>query len=440
MMKLIEDFCSSIAGTAKTRVSDPFIGTFIFSWFVCNWNYVALLFWGEGNATERVGAFYIYLSRTSILGWNSLFVFPFLVTLFYLFAFPWSSLYVKRIQKSVNDKLHQQAVEIEEEKVAQQESLSKARLRADPDKQFLEQLVQQEIDKRNEILDHIKQRTVRIEAKANEALSQEKEQEAKTKEAQSNAKAMELELDKKTKQAELERVRFESNSAKARATLASHRFPVAYFLMLKIEESLKQDGVYISLKCSGEIISALFGYKNFDDLLADEKFNNDVLEDVQYIFYDDNELAKKLEKIVVDEESKNEDFSSELLFDHLQMLFEGEPFELVTLDTLAEYSKKLIEDDPYEFLNSDGTAGAIAESNTIYDHVDDLQLKTFDFDDGFFAEITGSASGHHKAYLDMSGRTMDINIEIRSEALIGQFGLGPLESISFNGTLEEFDY
>ncbi|MEZ9179849.1 hypothetical protein AB4129_07760 [Vibrio cyclitrophicus] len=437
MMKLIEDFCSSIAGTAKTRVSDPFIGTFIFSWFLCNWNYVALLFWGEGNATERVGAFYIYLSRTSILEWNSLFVFPFLVTLFYLFAFPWLSLCVKRIQKSVNDKLHQQAVEIEEDKVDQQESLSKARLRADPDKQFLEQLVQQDVDKRNEILEHIKQRTVRLEAKANEALSQEKEQEAKTKEAQSNAKAMGLELDKKTKQAELERVRFESDSAKARATLASHRFPSAYFLMLKVEESLSQDSVQLSLKASGEIVAALFGYENFEEVLADEKFNNDSLEKVKYIYYDD-ELAKRLEQIVLSEESENEDLSADLIFDHLQMLFDGEPLELVTLDTLSEYSREEIENNPYDLLNDEGVSGAIADSDTYFEDIEDIQIQSSKFVNGFSSKIGASASGSHRRDSDVSGRTMSISIEMESNVIVGKYGLGSLEEGEVKGILDAF--
>lgn len=408
------------------------------SWLVCNWNYVALLFWGEGNTTERVSAFFTYLSKTPILGWNSLFVFPFLVALFYLFAFPWLSLTVKMIQKKVNDKLHKQAVEIEKDKLSQQESLNKARLKADPDKQFLEQLVQQDIDKRNEILDHIKQRTVRLEAKANEALSREKEQEAKAKEAENNAKAAKLELEKKAQQAELDKVRFESNTAKARATLASHRFPAAYFLMLKIEESLKDDGVYISLKCSGEIIAVLFGYKNFDELLADEKFNNDVLEEVKYIFYDD-ELAKGLEQIVVDEESENEDFSADLIFDHLQMLFDGEPFELVTIDRLAEYSKEEIENNSYDLLNGEGVSGAIAESDTIFEDIDDIHIENSSFVNGFSSKIGASASGTHRRDSDVSGRTMSISIEMQSNVIVGKYGLGAIEESEVIGSLDEFD-
>ncbi|ENM3990708.1 cell envelope integrity protein TolA [Vibrio cholerae] len=437
-MKLVDDIFSSIVGSAKTRVSDPFIGTFVCSWVVCNWNYLALLAWGEGNATERVSAFYIYLTQTPIFGWNSLFVFPFLIALFYLFVFPWLSFVVKFMQRQVNDKLHQQAVDIELIKVSQQEKLNMAKLKADPDKQFLEQLVQHDIDRKNEILEHIRQRTVRFAAKANEALSREKEQDAKAKEAENNTQISKLELDKKVKQFELDKVRFESNSAKARATLASHRFPSAYFLMSQVEGSLRQDGVQLSLKASGEIIAVLFGYESFEELLSDENFCNDSLAEVKYVYYD-SELAKGLEKIVLDERSENENLSANLIFDHLQMLFEGEPFELVTSDLLEEYSRDKVENSQYELLNGDGVSGAIAESDTIFEYIDDIHVDSSTFDNGFSSKIIASASGEHRRESGIPGRTMTISLEMKSNVIVGKYGLGAIEEGQVIGSLDDFD-
>ncbi|ADV89417.1 cell envelope integrity protein TolA [Vibrio vulnificus] len=436
-MKLLDDIFSSVTGTAKTRVSDPFLGTFICSWLICNWNYLALLAWGEGSVTERVNAFYIYLLQTPFLGWNSLFVFPFLIALFYLFAFPWLSLVVKFIQKSVNERLHEQAVAIELIKVTQQEELNRARLKADPEKQFLEQLVQQDIDKRNEILGHIQLRTIRLESRAKEALSQQKEQEAKTKEAENKAKTSKLDLDKKEKQSVLEKLRFESSSAKARATLASHRFPSAYFLITLVEESLRLDGVQLSLKSYGEIIALLFGYESFEELLSDEKFGNETLAEVKYVYHDE-ELAKGLEKIVLEENSENEDLSADLIFDHLQMLFDGEPFELVTIDRLEEYSREEIEENSYDLLNEDGTAGAIAESNTIFEEIDDIHVESSTFDNGFSAKILASASGSHYRESDVSGRTMSIIIDMKSNVVIGKYGLSSIEKDEVTGTLDDY--
>ncbi|MDC0611363.1 hypothetical protein OAP63_11545 [Vibrio sp.] len=202
MLKIIEDLCSAIAGNAKTRINDPFIGTFICSWIVCNWNNLALLFWGEGKAGERISVFYIYLSQTPFWELNRLFFIPLLIALFYLFIFPWISLLIKFIQHWANEKLHQQAVGRELTQITQKENLNKAKLRADPSKKFLGQVVQQEIDKTEEIIEHIRQRSERLKAKAQEAKEALKEQEAKRKEAEAQEKSSQLDLEKKEKQAD----------------------------------------------------------------------------------------------------------------------------------------------------------------------------------------------------------------------------------------------
>ncbi|CAI1883175.1 MULTISPECIES: hypothetical protein [Serratia] len=187
-MKIIDDICASIAGNAKTRINDPFIGTFIISWLVCNWNHLSRLFWGEGKVNERIVIFYNYLYETPMWGWNYVLLIPLAITLFYLFLFPWVSMSMNFLQHWANEKLHKQAVDRELIKINQQKNLNKEKLKANPNKQFLEQLVQQDIDKRNEILEHLRQRSSRLDSKALEAKEKAKEQEAKTQEAESKAK------------------------------------------------------------------------------------------------------------------------------------------------------------------------------------------------------------------------------------------------------------
>lgn len=437
-MKIIDDIYSSITGNAKTRINDPFIGTFICSWVVCNWNYLSLLFWGEGKVTERIDFFYNYLSETPAFEWNYVFTIPFFIALFYLFLFPWASLLVNFFQHWANEKLHGQAVNIELTKITQQKELNKEKLRADPNKQFLEQLVQQDIDKRNEILEHLRQRSARLEAKTLEAQEKSKEQEEKTREAESKASSSRLDLEKKNKQAELEKIRFESNSAKARAIRASHRFPSAYFLMLRIEESLSEDNIKISLKALGDIVAAIFGYESFEELLNDENFNNETLEKVKYVYYDDD-LAKRLEQVVLNEELDNEDFSADMIFSHFEMLFEEVPFKLITGDNLAEKCKEIIESEQYNILNCDGTSGAIAESDTTFEYIEDISIEHFDFDNGFYAELSANASGYHRKEEGVPGRSMTISITMQCEVLVGKYGLGSIEQGEIAGTLDEYD-
>lgn len=437
-MKLIDDICASIAGNAKTRINDPFIGTFICSWVVCNWNHLSLLFWGEEKVTERIGVFYSYLSETPKWEWNHVFTIPLVIAIGYLFIFPWLSMLINFLQHWANEQLHKQAVDRELIKINQQKNLNKEKLKANPNKQFLEQLVQQDIDKRNEILGHVKQRSSRLEAKTTEAKAKAKEQEAKTQEAESKASLLILDLEKKNKQTELERIRFESDSAKARATHASHRFPSVYFLMLKIEESLSEDAIKISLNALGAIVAALFGYENFEELLNDKNFNNEALGKVEYVYYDD-ELAKRLEQIVLDEDSDNADFSADLIFNYFEMLFEDGPFKLIAGDNLAEECKDEFERDPYDIFNSDGTSGAIAESDTVFDNIEDISIEQFDFNNGFYAELSANASGSHRKEEGVPGRSMTVSIIMQCDVLVGKFGLGSIEQGKVSGTLDDYD-
>lgn len=437
-MSIIDKIFSSVAGNAKIRISDPLIGTFVLSWIVCNWSYLSLLFWGDGKASERIKIFRNYLSEAPLWGWSYILLIPLTITLFYLFIFPWVSLLINYFQHWANEKLHKQAIDVELIKINQQEKLNKEKLKANPNKQFLEQLVQQDIDKRSEIQEHIRQRTSRLEAKTLEAKEKAKEQQAKTHEAESKATLARLDLEKKNNQATLERIKFESDSAKARATRASNRFPSIYFLMLKIEESLKDDDIDISIKSLGAIVSALFGYKNLEELLGDSNFNNENLERVKYIYYDGN-LAKRLDEIVLKEKSNNEDFSADMIFGHLEMLFEEEPFKLISGYHLAEECKEEFENNRYDILNLDGVSGAIAESDTIFEDIEDINIEHFDFDKGFHTELSANASGYHYREEGVPGRSMSISVKMQCNVVVGQFGLASIEQGNVNGTLDDYD-
>ncbi|MGF1905122.1 hypothetical protein [Aliivibrio salmonicida] len=438
MKNLVGDICSSIIGNTKTRINDPFIGTFLCTWVICNWNYLALLFFGEGSPVERIGSFYIFLTQTPLIEWNSLLSVPLSITLFYLFLFPWVSLGVKGIQSAAVDKLHNQAVGIEIKKVTQQLELNKATLKADPDKTFLEQIVQQDIDKKEEILKHIRLRTAKMDSKVQEVRDRAKEQEENTREAESRANSAQVEYDKKLKQDEIEKLRFSSNRAKAQAALASHRFPSAYYLMAKISNSIKQDQIYISIETSGEIVAALFGYQSFELLLSDKTFNNNTISDVKYIYYDDD-LSARLEAVVQQYEDHNEDVTSDLIFDHLMGLFDAEPIELVTLDRLGQYAVEKIEEDPFNLIHEEGVSGASAESSTTFEDFDDIHSNGADYDNGFVSEILVSASGSHYRDSDIPGRTMTISASVQANAIVGKFGLGSLELGEVTGTLDEFE-
>lgn len=437
-MKFLDDIFTSIAGNAKTKVNDPFIGTFFCSWIICNWKELSLLFWGDGKVSERIDVFYSYLSDTPILGWNKLFLIPFTIAAFYLFLFPWFSFIINFLQHWANESLHKQAVDIELIKINHQKNLNKEKLKSNPNKQFLEQLVQQDINKKDIILSHLKERSSRLEQKTLEAKSKLKEQEALTQEAQNKENISKLDLEKKRKQTDLERLRFENDSAKARATHASNRFPSAYYLIREIDKSLRQDNICISLNALSLIVASLFGYEDFESLLNDKNFNNETLGKVKYVYIDD-ELAKRLELIVEEENSDNEDFTADYVFEHLESLFDGIPFKLISGDLLAEECKDEFERQPFNIFDGEGVSGAIAMSNTIFETVEDVNLESYNFNEGFQAELSAVASGEYRNEAGVPGRTMSVSITMQCDVLVGKFGLGDIEEGIINGTLDDFE-
>jgi len=172
--------------------------------------------------------------------------------------------------------------------------------------------------------------------------------------------------------------------------------------------------------------------------LDDEEFDNENLSSVKYLYYDDSELAKKLEEIISDENSNNEDLTSDMLFDHIKMVFDELPYEFATIDELAHFSLELCENDSYSLLENDGTSGAMADSDTTYDEVYIEGIDSSKFDNKFTAFINASASGSHRKEGDIPGRDMTIKAEIISSVLVGKYALGELEIESVNGDLVEY--
>lgn len=446
-MKFIDDILEAISGSTRTKIEDPFIGAFIGSWLVCNWDSLALLVWGEGTATDRIAATSKHYHELKILEFNSLVTIPLLMTALFIFAFPWVSWFLKSILKYANERLHEQAVAIEISKVQRQEALNKQRLLADPEKEFLAENVKIDIERRKEVNEQRKHRTTRLREKAEAAAAATAEAKAIAEaaiaaaaEAKSHANQAELEEEKKKASAELEKQRFSLASAQLKAALASNRFPAAYALMQTVEESLKDDGIYLSLNGLGEIVAMIFGYKSFQTLVDDDTFNNKTLAQVSYIYYDREEFALTLETIVQDEGERNENLDAEILFDHVVSIFENFDFKLLSKDEVEEVCREACENMRYELLDSDELSGPIAESDTIYDEVEIGDLEDITFENGLSVTFSGSASGSHRREYDVSGRDIEFNIEIKSALVVGTTGLGELKKGEVSAELADYDY
>lgn len=446
-MKFIDDILSAISGSTRTKIEDPFISAFIGSWLICNWDSLALLVWGEGTATDRIAAISKHFHELKILEFNSLIAIPALMTGLFIFVFPWISLLLKSLLKFANERLHEQAVAIEINKVQRQEALNKQRLLADPEKEFLGENVKLDIERRKEVIEQLKQRTIRFKQKAEtEALATTNAKlaaeaaSAAAAEAKSRANQAELEEEKKRENAELEKQRFSLASAQLKAALASNRFPAAYALMQTLEESLKDDEIYLSLSGLAEIVAMIFGYKSFQALLDDDNFNNKTLAQVSYVYYDREEFALTLEIIVQAEGARNDNLDAEILFDHVISMFDNLDFKLLSKEEIEEVCRETCEDMRYDLLDSDELSGPIAESDTIYDDVEIGDLENIDFQNGLSVTFSGSASGSHRREYDVTGRDIEFSVEIKSALIVGTTAFGELKRGEVSAELADYNY
>lgn len=414
-MQVLDEIWSSIKGNAKTRVKDPVIGAFVVSWAVCNWDKLATLFWGPSNVDERIQDMVSSMSIFNLILDIDLLIIPLLLSITYLFILPWVSLWVKKKQNKAILSQHSDAVDLDIECTKKQKELNKTALRANPEKEFLAEEVRIDLqrekeraDRRNKIQEYIdnKNKAAKADAETKQVLA-EKER---------------IDLESKKRKEEVEKQRFESQTAIHRSTLASNRFPAAYQLMYFISESLREDNIILSLDGLSHTAAALFGYASVKEMMDDEKFNNESLNEIKFLYQDSSFLAKSLDEIATNEQSDNEDLSGDMLFEHIQGVLDNYSFEFLSDDSLAEKISESVNEDGYDILNSDELSGPMVETETIFQEIE-LGVEGYDFNNGFEVSMTGHASGHHRKESDVNGQDLSVQVVATCAPMLGKFGL-----------------
>lgn len=427
---ILEDIWSSIKGNARIRVKDPIIGTFIFSWCICNWDKLATLFLGTASIDERIKYMVDTMHITNLLYDVDLIILPLMLTILYLFVFPHLSLWVKQKQNAVILSQHKQAIELDINQAKAQKQLNKVRLRANPEKEFLTQEIEMDLqeemrksERRNKIMEYIDLKT--------------KNKRAELEIKSSQAEKLRVELEVKKRQEDTEKMKFERQAAIHRATLASNRFPILYQWMNLLSNSIQQDGVTMSLSGLTNTIAAMFGYDTIDMLINDKNFNNSKLDEIKFIYHDSVYLADKLSNIASAENDNEEIISGELLFDHVQMILEGFNIDLLSADELAEKICDMVNETSYDILNSEELSGPMAETDTIFDDLE-IAVDSFKFNDGFEVSMSGYASGHHRKEDDVIGRELSVNIIASCTPKIGRFGLSDYK-LTISGSPRDYE-
>src|SRR5690554_5841336 len=77
-----------IFDTIKERLSNPFIGSYVISWFICNWQIPLGLIWYNATNIEKFGykdyRELIYKNTDNLLDW----LVPLIIALLYTFLLP----------------------------------------------------------------------------------------------------------------------------------------------------------------------------------------------------------------------------------------------------------------------------------------------------------------------------------------------------------------
>jgi len=449
-MQVLDDIWTSVKGNAKTRINDPIIGAFAISWGLCNWDRLALLFWGVGKLDARINIFsqeVSFISEPSLIWTNhALLLLPLLITAFYIFVLPSVAHAIEKKLKPTQINRHAHIVELDLGKVIKQKELNKARLRANPDNEFLAQEVKLDIEKEKSEAATKKAESEsainkQVESKAKADLAQAEAEIAINREKESKAKAdiEARELEKREIQIKNQKSTLAASTAKHKAELTAQRFPSSYIFIESLSERLKKDNVIMSLSGLTKCISAIFGYEGFEDLINDKQFNQENLEQLKYVLLDAERSTIEFSEIL--EEEGIEKFDSKWLIEHLEIIFKELSFEFIYPKALAD-----IMQDEIDIYNLDfSTFYGMDEIPTAIENIDGIELNEYYYDEqesAFIISFSGSASGSHVAYSSVSGPAVEFSIEAKYNSIIGGFGFGELE---VNGSVnakeaEEINY
>lgn len=428
-MSVVSDIWKSISGNFDTRVKDPVIGTFALSWIFFNWDKLAFLLLGSKKLDDRIVNFSqkvaVIDDPSLIFSDFDLLLLPIIFSAIYLFGVPRLSLWVKQRQRNVVVSQHSEAVDLDIIQAQKQRNLNKERLLSNPDKSYLENDLKLDLKEKEERIERRNKIQECIDNRLSAAKDLANKNKAEAQIALQKEKTAQLELEEREKRKETEQARFEYQAKVLNASAASNRFPSAYFYLLKLSTALRQDHICLSLEGVAECVAAIWGYKSFQDLLNDKKFTNESLEKVKYVLASD-ELVKRVNQICVSESNSEEKIEPEVLFDHIQTIFEESPIEFLSEDGLADLIYHFVTEDSSDILNSDELSGPMAETDTIFDYLE-LHQEGYELDNGFSVELMGHATGHHRRDHEIPGQGLSVKVIALAKPLVGTYGYGELE-------------
>lgn len=407
MMRMI----SSLHELFMRRLGPPILGAFITAWVILNWEHLLLLFWGNGQLEERIEMFKHAIDQS----WYRKYCAPAALALFYLLIMPYLSLVVSALQRHARKNSHNLRVNAEKQLLQAERELSVARVLADPNKNFIEEHAKQNLMRERLHLEKIQAEAEKKQADAEIAMSKA------TKE-----KANRAENEVRVQRAEKEKIELELASKIQRAKIASNRYPAIHMIMQFLDSALKDDGISLSFQEITSITTILFGYSNFEKLVNDPRFNNETINKLLGVLYDPETLSEEIHHLLDDNQQVLEHFDPSYLYDYF---YEHPQLKLFTKESLDDMAMSFIEGHEYDFFNYDEVISTMAETNSIYSEVANIEFNKSGLNErGYTASFLVTIKGRERRDTSIAGMfPIDINVMLRAPLILGEKGFGQLD-------------
>ncbi|MDE1309550.1 cell envelope integrity protein TolA [Vibrio aestuarianus subsp. cardii] len=430
MTDTLKEIWASLTNNVSSRLSSPFFGAFLVAWALCNWDKLALLFFGIQSVDSRISVFQNSIEWISIGHENSFSTiwWPLAISSIYIFLSPYLHIVIQQIQKHSAGLRYSLTVDQDVDKEDARGRLVKAKAKANLQNKVAEDEVRAEIE--NSVAETKKLQEDAIAAEARKNLIQEKYLEAKekVKELKLANEALARKEAKKRQDAEKATFAFEKSKAEHENELLTLRLPLVYQFMNTLSDSLNDDERRYSLFHLSEIIAVTFGYKDFDQLINDESFTAKNIKKIKYLSYDSETLFDCLNNVV--ESENEEDYDSTWLFEHIQMTLDQYSLQLQDLDSVAEEAIEELWDTVYtEMIEADAVNSEMAMTNAHFEDVDDLHKESHRWvsGDGLYIKYSCTLSGENDPEKMFYGDTIYVDFEVKHPLVVGESGLGKYE-------------
>jgi hypothetical protein len=419
---MVKDLISNWFSESKTKIRSPVIGAFIGAWTLLNWKHFLLLFWGNGLIETRLANFETLLIFSNLSFW----LWPILIALVYAFCLPYLNILSQIILRKAEELGHQQTINVDIQKAKQKLKLNEEIYKADPSNPFLGKKIEADLKRIQADAENTQANAEKSRAVADKAAAELATTKSAQEKNEAEAKLEALELKDLKRRDEREQQAHEGAKITHQHRLSCLRFPLAYQYIKKLSDQLVENQQLVKMDTLADAIATAFGYQTADKLLNDEKFNQENLETLSFVYYESKQLLETLRLIAQNDD--NEDLDEELLFDCLIETFEKLNYcKLLSDDSIEEEASIYIQEHSYDIINFDEVIQTMAETNAFFDEVSigkpdhvTFNSKSKSYKLGFSGTVFGT-NHENKVF---SGDTLDVSFTLIYPVELGGSGLG----------------